>query len=119
MCHVDNIQLDPQLIRVGPVNVNTAPLEVLRVLPGMTDVIVSRVMAGRPYGDKEQQGRGIGDLLDSEALGSLEEDRLAVFRQVAHFLTTRSDMFQILSLGQSLEGDRVGASQRVQTVIQR
>jgi len=34
-------------------------------------------------------------------------------------LTTRSDMFQIMSLGQATDDDRVDAAQRIQTVIQR
>jgi hypothetical protein len=104
---------------VGPVNVNTAPLEVLRSLPGMTEQLASRIIASRPYGDRDQKGRGIGDLLVGEVLGTTEEDVLEIFRQIAHLLTTRSDMFQILSLGQALDDDRVGASQRIRTVIQR
>jgi len=119
ICHLDHVRLDPRLIRVGPINVNTAPLEVLRSLPGMTEQLASRIIASRPYGDKDQKGRGIGDLLVGEVLGTTEEDVLEVFRQIAHLLTTRSDMFQILSLGQAMDDDRVGASQRIQTVIQR
>ncbi|MDP3703828.1 MAG: type II secretion system protein GspK, partial [Candidatus Omnitrophota bacterium] len=119
ICHLDYVQLDPRLVRLGPVNVNTAPLEVLRALPGMTDELASRIISSRPYGDKEQKGRGIGDLLVGEVLGATDEDVLAVFRHIAHLLTTRSDMFQILSLGQAIDGDRVDASQRIQTVIQR
>ena len=119
ICHVDHVRLDPRLVRVGAVNVNTAPMEVLRALPGMTEQLASRIIASRPYGDKDQKGRGIGDLFVGEVLGTTEEDVLEVFRQIAHVLTTRSDMFQILSLGQALDDDRVGATQRIQTVIQR
>jgi hypothetical protein len=119
ICHLDHVRLDPQLVRLGPVNVNTASLEVLRALPGMTDQLASRIIAARPYGDKDQKGRGIGDLLDGDVLGATDEDVLEVFRQMAHLLTTRSDMFQIISLGQALDEDRVGATQRIQTVIQR
>ena len=119
ICHFDNVRLDPLLVRVGPININTAPLEVLRALPGMTDAIASRLMAGRPYGDQGQKGRGSGDLLVGDVLGTAEEDKLAVFRRLGHLVTTRSDMFQILSLGQQLDDDRAGASQRVQTIIQR
>ena len=119
ICHLDHVRLDPNLIRLGPVNVNTAPLEVLRALPGMTDQLASRIIAGRPYGDQDDKGRGIGDLLAGDVLGSTEEDVLENFRQLAHVLTIRSDMFQIMSLGQAIDGDRVDASQRIQTVIQR
>ncbi len=119
ICHVDHAQLDPQLLRIGPININTAPREVLLALPGMTDALASRVMAGRPYGDQEQKARGIGDLLAGDVLGSTEEDKLAVFRRMAHMLTTRSDVFHILSLGEAMDHNQSTASQRVETVVQR
>lgn len=120
ICHLGHVQLDPQLIRVGPVNINTAPLEVLRALPDMTEPLASRLIAGRPYGDRDQKGRGIGDVLLGDVLGADEETKLAVFRRLAHLLTTRSDMFQIQSVGQATnEDDRVNASQRITTVVQR
>jgi hypothetical protein len=107
VCHMDAVRLDPQLVRVGPVNVNTAPLAVLRALPGMTDAIASRLIAGRPYGDQDGKGRGIGDLLLGDVLSSDEDTKLA------------SDIFHILSLGQAMEGERPGASQRVETIVER
>ncbi len=119
VCHVDAVRLDPQLVRVGPVNVNTAPLAVLRALPGMTDAIASRLIAGRPYGDQDGKGRGIGDMLLGDVLSADEETKLAVFRQMAHLLTTRSDIFHILSLGQAMDGERADASQRVETIVER
>jgi type II secretory pathway component PulK len=119
ICHLDHVRLDPQLIRIGPVNVNTAPLGVLRALPGMTDALAGRLIAGRPYGDQDHKGRGIGDLLLAETLASDEAGKLSVFRQVGHLLTTRSDVFQIVSLGQALDEDRPTASQRIQTIVQR
>lgn len=119
ICHCDYARLDPRLMRVGPVNINTAPEAVLLSLPGMTEAMASRVIANRPYGDQDQKGRGIGDLLVTDVFGSEEEDKLRMFRQLAHLLTTRSDVFQILSLGQATARDRVEASQRVKTVVQR
>jgi type II secretory pathway component PulK len=119
VCHLDRVQLDPQLIRVGPVNVNTAPLGVLRALPGMTEALAARIIAGRPYGDQRQKGRGIGDLLLGEVFGADEETKLAVFRRLAHLFTTRSDVFEIQSVGQSVQGERVNATQRIFTVVQR
>jgi hypothetical protein len=38
---------------------------------------------------------------------------------MADLLTTRSNVFQILSLGQSVEDERPGAVQRIMTVVQR
>jgi hypothetical protein len=119
ICHLDHVRLDPQLIRIGPVNVNTAPVDVLLALPGMTDALASRIIASRPYGDKDQKGRGIGDLFLDDVLGTDEEDKLETFRRLAHLLTTRSEVFQILSLGQGMDGNRVQATQRIQTIVQR
>ncbi|MBI3321118.1 MAG: general secretion pathway protein GspK [Candidatus Omnitrophica bacterium] len=119
VCHVDEVRLDPQLIRVGPININTAPLEVLRALPGMTDTLASRLISGRPYGDQEQRGRGIGDLLLGNVLGSDEEEKLTTFKRMAHMLTTRSDLFEIISLGQAMDGEHVQATQRIRTIVQR
>ena len=56
-------------------------------------------------------------VLLGDTLGADEEAKLAAFRQLAHLLTTRSDVFHILSLGQAMDGDRVEASQRVETVV--
>lgn len=119
ICHFDHAQLDPQLIRIGPINVNTAPLEVLLSLPEVNEAMASRIMAGRPYGDQERRGRGIGDLLLGAVLGEGEQEKLAAFQRLAHLLTTRSDVFQIVSLGQAIEGDHVEAAQRIVTVVER
>ena len=119
VCHLDYVRLDPKLLRVGPVNLNTAPLGVLRALPGMTDALASRLIAGRPYGDQEQKGRGIGDVLMGSVLGSDEDEKLDVFRRLAHLLTTRSDLFRIQSLGQAMAEHRVMATQRILTVVER
>lgn len=119
ICHMIHVRLDPQLTLVGVVNVNTASQDVLKSLPGMTDAIIQRIVAGRPYGDQEQKMRGIGDLLVGSALGETDEDKLGRFQQVAHLVTVRSHVFEIISLGETLEGERSGAAQRIQTVIQR
>lgn len=120
ICHLDYVQLDPQMLRIGAVNVNTAPREVLLALPGMTEAIASRLIAGRPYGDQHQKGRGIGDLLVGDVLSADEEGKLAVFRRIGHLLTTRSDVFQIISLGQTVDDSgRAVSSQRIETVVQR
>lgn len=119
VCHVNHIWLDPQLTRVGPININTAPREVLLTLPGMTDLLAQRLIAGRPYGDQEHKTRGIGDLLLGSVLGEAESDRLERFRQLGHLITVRSEVFQIMSVGEALEREKPVASKRVQTILQR
>lgn len=121
ICRVDYVQLDPRLVQVGLVNVNTASREVLLALPGATEALVSRLIAGRPYGDQEERARGIGDLLVSDVLGVEEADRLVVFRRLADWLTTRSQVFQILSLGQAAGADGTPglAAQRIQAIVER
>lgn len=119
ICHVDCLRLDPRLLRVGPANVNTAAPEVLLALPGATQDLVSRIIANRPYGDKASKARGIGDLLIGDTLGGSEEDKLAAFKRLAHLLTTRSEVFQILSLGQVVSAQHPEASQRIEAIVQR
>lgn len=121
VCRFDHVQLDPRLVQVGLVNVNTAPREVLRALPGATDALVDRLVAGRPYGDQEERARGIGDLLVTDVLGVEEADRLAAFRLLADWLTVRSQVFHLLSLGQAagVDGAPGAAAQRIQAIIER
>ena len=119
ICHVSRARLDPQLVRLGAINVNTAPREVLLAMPGMTETRVARLIEGRPYGDQNRKGRGIGDLLLSEALGTDDEEKLEAFRRLGHLLTTHSDTFQILSLGQATDHHHVNATQRIFTVVER
>lgn len=119
ICHVDAIRLDPELIRIGPVNINTASREVLWVLPGMTAALADRIIAGRPYGNKGQKAYGLGDVLLGEVLGGDEETKLAVFSQLGHWITTHSSVFEIISVGQALQDGRPSATQRIKTVVQR
>jgi len=101
------------------VNINTASLEVLLSLPGMTQTIADRLIQQRPYGDQEEKARGIGDLLMGSVLGDTDEDTLSRFRQLAHLITVRSQVFRIMSVGETLEREKPVASQRIQAVVQR
>jgi hypothetical protein len=119
VCHLDALSLDPQLVRVGLLNINTAARDVLLTLPEMTEPLADRMIAGRPYGDRQEKGYGVGDLLLGETLGTDEEERLAVFRRLAHLCTTRSEVFHITGVGQKTDDAKVQASQRIVTVVQR
>ncbi|MBI3319824.1 MAG: general secretion pathway protein GspK, partial [Candidatus Omnitrophica bacterium] len=119
VCHLNHVMLDPQLMLVGTVNLNTAPLEVLMSLPGMTDSIATRLIAARPFGDQGRKARGIGDLLIGDVLGSTEEEKLEHFRRLAHSATVRSQVFEIMSVGEAVEREKPVASKRIHAIIQR
>ena len=119
ICRVGHVMLDPRLTLVGLVNINTASLDALLSLPGMTDAVAQRLITGRPYGDLHHKKRGIGDLLMGSVLGDDEDEQLSRFRQLAHLITVRSQVFQIMSAGASGESGRPSANQRIQAVIER
>ncbi|MBI4354119.1 MAG: general secretion pathway protein GspK [Candidatus Omnitrophica bacterium] len=119
VCHFLHAMLDPQLVLVGRINVNTASREVLLSLSGMTEAIVDRIIEGRPYGDQDSKARGIGDVLVGSALGETEDDRLSRFRQLANWLTVRSQVFQVMSMGEAFERNKPAASKRIQAILQR
>ncbi len=119
VCHFLHAMCDPQLILVGRINVNTASRDVLLSLSGMTEAIVDRIITGRPYGDQDSKGRGIGDVLIGSTLGETEEDRLERFRQLANWLTVRSQVFQVMSMGEAFERNRTAASKRIHAILQR
>ncbi len=119
VCHVDHLWLDPRPILVGMINVNTASRDVLLALPGVTETVADRLVAGRPYGNQDGKGRGIGDLLMGSILGETEADRLDRFRQMAHLITVRSNVFRVMSLGESLQVEQPAGIQRIQAVVQR
>lgn len=77
---------------MGQINVNTAPVAVLKTLPGMDDELASAI-------DRYRQGGGgfttIADLLD---LSSMTKEK---FSKMEEFLTVRSSVFMVRSYGQS------------------
>ncbi len=122
--HADFVQLDPQLIAIGRVNVNTASAAVLQALPGVDAATAAAIVAHRPY-------ERIGDLLLSGALGPLgsgdggAEDRSRQqaaeqrFAALANLVTVRSNTYEVVAVAQALRGDRVVAQQKLRTVIER
>jgi len=122
--HADFVQLDPQLVSVGRLNVNTAPVEVLQALPGVDAATAEAIIANRPY-------ERTGDLLLSGAMGSLgsgdgsSDDRRLEdqverrFAALANLVTVRSNVYEVVAVAQAVRGGRVVAQQKVRTVIER
>ena len=119
IAHLNWVSLTPQWLRPGVVNINTASRAVLMALPGMTASMADRLIAGRPYGNRDGKRRGIGDLLLSDALGASDQQRLEAFEPLANLITVRSNHFQLIATGQVLEHGRSVAEKRIRTVIER
>ena len=89
----------------GAINVNTAGIDVLACLPGMTRELAQAIISQR-------QSNGffpnIGELLKVPGLTS------AILKQIAPLITTRSETFRILSEGKI---NSTGTRQRIQAIV--
>jgi hypothetical protein len=99
---------DPVQPQVGLVNVLSAPPQVLRTVPGMTEEMVALITANR-RGLTEQDASSTAWLVTQ---GVLELD---AFRKIAPYLTVRGTQFTIESVG---FGDHLGATSRLQIVVE-
>ncbi|MHB0937623.1 MAG: helix-hairpin-helix domain-containing protein [Armatimonadota bacterium] len=81
--------------RIGLINLNTAPAEVLALLPGMTESAVQAIIARR---DEQGPFAGVGELLQINSIST------SVFRQLAGSLTARSRTFGVRSTGRTADG---------------
>jgi DNA uptake protein ComE-like DNA-binding protein len=101
----DDITTDSGPSLVGAININTAGLEVLVCLPGMTRELAQAVISLR-------QSNGFfantGELLK---VPGLTRD---IFKQIAPLVTARSETFRILSEGKI---NSTGARQRIQAIV--
>ncbi|MGQ9523795.1 MAG: helix-hairpin-helix domain-containing protein [Armatimonadota bacterium] len=70
----------------GKININTAPEDVLTLLPDMTSDIAAAIVANRPY-------QSVGELLTNGVVDS------QVFQRVVDRLTTKSSSFIVRSIG--------------------
>ena len=131
IAHFDYIYLAPLPYVAGKININTASIEVLQALPLIDKETAQRIIQYRSYGNKEEKGRGIGDILseESERIGPivyirhiLDEkyaERMAKFGAISNLITVRSDTYQVIATGQALRNGQVMAEKRIRAVIER
>jgi hypothetical protein len=117
--HFDYLQLDPQIYIWGRININTAGWQVLMALPGIDKETAQKIIANRPYGNKDGLNRGIGDILLRDVLGETEEERIIKFKPISNLITVRSDVYRVVATGQVLEDGRVVAEKRIWAVVER
>ena len=98
---------------------NTASASVLEALPLIDQQTAQRIIANRPYGNKEDQARGIGDILSEDILDSDPAGKMARFSAISNLITVRSDTYQIIATAQALRQGRVMAEKRISAVIER
>jgi DNA uptake protein ComE-like DNA-binding protein len=101
----DDITLEQGGELAGVVNINTASLEVLTCLPGMSKELAQRVISHR-------QGNGFF----SNIAGILKVQGMTtdIFKQLAPRIESRSETFRILSEGKVTS---TGARQRIQAIV--
>ncbi|MBN1587321.1 MAG: hypothetical protein JW937_07815 [Candidatus Omnitrophica bacterium] len=123
IAHLDAVVLEPLRRVYGRLNLNTADPALLQGLPGVDAGLAEKIVGGRPY-------RAIGELLTRRIFsrgpaGSLAEERerereeIEAFGRVASLVTVGSRAFEIVVLGQVLQGDEVLAERRVWAVVER
>ena len=103
---IDKITLSDSETEQGKININTIPLELLKILPGMDEGKANAIISRRgsdtnqtSTNGQENQGpfNNIGQLLDVQGI---DEN---VFRQLVDIVTYRSYTFKIESKGKSLD----------------
>ncbi len=109
---VDRVSISDDEVLQGKVNINTAPLEILAMLPGLDEekaqAIIDRrtVAEGQestitaPQQNAQESGpfAGLGQLLDVEGIDE------ATFRNLINHVTYRSHAYRIESEGRSSDG---------------
>lgn len=108
---VDRVAISDDEILEGKVNINTAPLEILMMLPGMDEdkaqAIVDRreVAAGQTstITSSQQGGQQTGPFTSVGQLMDIEGIDENIFRGLIDHVSCRSTVFQIKSEGRSLD----------------
>lgn len=101
----DDLTVLSTSVQAGAVNINTAPVEVLACLPGLTRELAEAVVR---YRSSSGYFPNIADLLKVDGLTR------EVFKSVAPRVTARSETFRILSEGLVTS---TGARKRIQVVV--
>lgn len=114
-CHFDAIFLSPLNRIAGRINVNTASMEVLMSLPGVTAVIAQSIIDNRPYGALN----GIGDVLTGTILGATESKRKEVFRKICNLITVKSDVYEVVVRAQAFRNQKMTAEKRLRAIVER
>jgi type II secretory pathway component PulK len=98
------------VIELSPrVNINTAPREVLMALPGMTDTIADAIIGGRPTPSTTDQSYLTGTW---PVVNNIMP--IATFQQLEPYITGRTMVYRVQSIGYFGEGGPVA---RVEAVI--
>jgi len=108
-----NFILEPEFIVSGRININTARKEILNLLLPSNSGIISQ----RPFGERSKRRLGIGDLLETTALGLTEFQKINNFKLICPFITTRSDVYEVITEAE-YSGVRA-VKHRLETVIER
>jgi DNA uptake protein ComE-like DNA-binding protein len=101
----DDVTTETSQSLAGVININTASLDVLVCLPGLTRELAQAIISQRQSGGFFAS---TGELLK---VPGLTRD---IFKQIAPLVTARSETFRILSEGKI---NSTGARQRIQTIV--
>lgn len=101
----DDVTTVSDQTQAGAININTAGLEVLICLPGVTRELAQSIISHRQSG---------GFFANTAELLKLPEMTRDIFRQIAPLVTARSETYRILCEGKVKS---TGVRQRIQAVI--
>ncbi|MCX7918689.1 MAG: helix-hairpin-helix domain-containing protein [bacterium] len=111
---IDFLSVNSESRLLGQVNINTAPVEVLMALPGMTAALAEEIVSHRTITGRFNL---ITDLTaipgfcgrdnfddDNDGIVDDENEKQIWFRQLADWITVRSNVFSIRSSGTAMKG---------------
>jgi type II secretory pathway component PulK len=101
----DSITTDDNQNLPGVININTASLDVLVCLPGMTRELAQAIISQRQSG---------GYFASTAELLKLPDMTRDIFKQIAPLITARSETYRILCEGRI---SSTGTRQRIQVIV--